>query len=92
MNIAGSEEKLSRHDCTQPLLLPLRFLHERPASAEKVAALYFDKLVLLDPVGPSWDTIRADHVARDAVRQLKNAGLLEIVTQATVLAKYKPDT
>lgn len=55
----------------------------------KVAALYFDKLVLLDPVGASWDTIGADQVARDAVRQLKDAGLLEIVTPATVLAKYE---
>ena len=55
----------------------------------KVAALWFDKLVLLDPVGASWDTVGADHVARDAVRLLKEAGILEIVTPATVLAKYE---
>jgi hypothetical protein len=55
----------------------------------KVAALYFDKLVILDPVGASWDTVGADDVARDAVRQLKDAGILEIVTPATVLAKYE---
>ena len=55
----------------------------------KVAALWFDKLVILDPVGASWDTIGADHSARDAVRQLKDAGILEIVTPATVLAKYE---
>ena len=55
----------------------------------KVAALYFDKLTILDPVGASWDTIGADHVARDAVRLLKDAGILEIVTPATVLAKYE---
>jgi hypothetical protein len=55
----------------------------------KVAALWFDKLVILDPVGASWDTIGADHGARDAVRQLKDAGILEIVTPATVLAKYE---
>ena len=55
----------------------------------KVAALYFDKLVLLDPLGASWDTIGADHVARDAVRLLKEVGILEIVTPATVLAKYE---
>jgi hypothetical protein len=55
----------------------------------KVAALWFDKLVILDPVGASWDIIGADHIARDAVRQLKDAGILEIVTPATVLAKYK---
>jgi hypothetical protein len=30
----------------------------------KVAALYFDKLVILDPVGASWATIGADYPAR----------------------------
>lgn len=55
----------------------------------KVAALWFDKLVILDPVGASWDTIGADDIARDAVRKLKDAGILEIVTPATVLAKYE---
>lgn len=55
----------------------------------KVASLYFDKLVLLDPVGASWDTVGADHIARDAVLQLKDAGILEIVTPATVLARYE---
>ena len=55
----------------------------------KVAALWFDKLVILDPVGASWDTVGADSVARDAVRQLRDAGILEIVSPATVLAKYK---
>ncbi len=46
----------------------------------KVAALWFDKLVILDPVGASWDTVGADNIARDGVRQLKDAGILEIVT------------
>lgn len=55
----------------------------------KVAALYFDKLVLLNPVGASWDTVGMDHVTREAVRQLKDADLLEIVTLATVLAQYE---
>lgn len=55
----------------------------------KVAALYFDKLVILDPVGASWDTVGADHIARDAVRLLQGAGILEIVTPATVLEKYE---
>jgi len=58
----------------------------------KVAALWFDKLVILDPVGASWDTIGADHIARDAVRQLKDAGILEIVTPATVLTYEQPIT
>lgn len=39
----------------------------------KVAALWFDKLVILDPVGASWDTIGADHIARDAVQQIEDA-------------------
>jgi hypothetical protein len=55
----------------------------------KVAALYFDKLAILDPVDASWDTIGAEGVARDAVRQLKDAGILEIVTPAMVVAKYE---
>lgn len=54
----------------------------------KVAALYFDKLVILDPVGASWDTIGTDHAARDAVTLLKDAGILELVTPADVLAQY----
>jgi hypothetical protein len=32
----------------------------------KVAALWFDKLVILDPVGASWATIGADHHTREA--------------------------
>ena len=32
----------------------------------KVAALYFDKLVILDPVGASWDTVGGDHPGRMA--------------------------
>src|SRR5262249_48104011 len=48
-----------------------------------------DKLVILDPVGASWDTIGADHVARDAVSQLQDAGILEIVTPGDVLAKHE---
>lgn len=54
----------------------------------KVAALYFDKLTMLDPVGASWATVGAHHVARDAIKLLKNAGILEVVTPADVLAKY----
>lgn len=55
----------------------------------KVAALYFDKLVILDPVGASWDTIGADFRVRDTVILLKDAGILEVVSPATVLAKYE---
>ncbi len=55
----------------------------------KVAALCFDNLVILDLVGASWDAVGADHVVRDAVRLLKDGGILEIVTRATVLAKYE---
>lgn len=54
----------------------------------KVAALYFDKLFIVDPVGASWATIGADHHAREAVRLLKDAGILQTVTPADVLAQY----
>lgn len=54
----------------------------------KVAALYFDKLVILDPVDASWSMVGADHVARGAIALLKDAGMLEVVMPADVLAKY----
>jgi hypothetical protein len=54
----------------------------------KVAALYFDTLVILDLVGASWATVGADHVASDAVTLLKDSGILEVATPADVLAKY----
>ena len=55
----------------------------------KAAAPWSDKLVILDPVGASWDTVGAEHMARDTVWQLKDAGILEVVTPVTVLAKYE---
>jgi hypothetical protein len=36
----------------------------------KVAALYFDKLYILDPVGASWDTIGTDYHAQKTVELL----------------------
>ncbi len=57
----------------------------------KVAALYFDKLYLLDPVEASWGTIGTGGFARDAVMQLRDAGILEIITPATVLQTYEAD-
>lgn len=48
----------------------------------KVAALYFDKLVTLDPVGASRATISADSHAREAVKQLQDTGILQMVTLA----------
>ncbi len=53
----------------------------------KVAALYFDTLNILDPVGASWATVGADYVARDAIALLKDVGILRVVTPADVLAK-----
>ena len=53
----------------------------------KMAARYFDKLAILDPVGASWATIDADHHALEAVKQLRDADLLQTVTPEDVLAK-----
>lgn len=58
----------------------------------KVAVLYFDKLAILDPVGASLATIGADHHARDAVKQLQEAGILQTVTRADVLAQDEQGT
>ncbi|MHC2289865.1 hypothetical protein [Bradyrhizobium barranii] len=54
----------------------------------KVAALYFDKLFILDPVGASWTTVGSDHVTLDAVQLLKDAGILQILTPSDVLALH----
>jgi hypothetical protein len=53
-----------------------------------VAALYFDKLAIHDPVSASWATIGADHHALEFAKQLQDADLLHTVTPADVLAKY----
>lgn len=55
----------------------------------KIAALYFDKLYILDPVDASWNTVGADDVARNAVQLLKNEGILELVKPSDVLSKYE---
>ena len=54
----------------------------------KVAALYFDKLIVRDPVGASWATIGTDHLARKAVKLLRDANILQTVTSAEILAKF----
>jgi hypothetical protein len=56
----------------------------------KVAALYFDRLIILDPVGASWNTVGADYQARDAVKLLmdEKIAILQTVMPADVLAKY----
>lgn len=41
------------------------------------------------PIGASWGAIGADHIAHDAVRQLKDAGIPNFVSPATVLANHK---
>jgi hypothetical protein len=67
---------------------PYASLTSKQLALMKVAALYFDKLYLLDPVGASWDTVGADHEARQAIKMLSAENILETVTPADVLAKY----
>lgn len=57
----------------------------------KVAALWFDKLFILDPGSASWDTIDAEYFAHDALRTLNEAGILEIISPSTVLAQYEKE-
>lgn len=45
-------------------------------SLPKVAALWSDKLVILDPVGASWATIGTDHHAREIVKQLQDTRMV----------------
>jgi hypothetical protein len=54
----------------------------------KVAAMYFDKLVIFDRADSCGATIGADHHARDAVAQGKDADILQTVTSAKILAKF----
>jgi len=72
----------------QPLLLcPYASITNAQLPLLKVAAaLYFGKLVILDPVGASWATIGADHHAREAVKLLQDAGILQTVTLAEALS------
>jgi hypothetical protein len=53
----------------------------------KVAVLYFDQLVILDPVVTSWAAIGANEHAWEAVEVLADAGILQTITPADVLAR-----
>jgi hypothetical protein len=44
----------------------------------KVAALYFDKLVLLDPIRANWENTGLGPVARDATGMLFDEGSLKL--------------
>jgi hypothetical protein len=68
---------------------PYASFTEKQLPLLKVAALYFDKLYILDPQGASWDSIGIDDVTLNAINSLKDAGILKIVTPSTVLASYE---
>ncbi len=70
------------------LYFPYASLTDAQLPLLKVAALYFDKLAILDPAGASWNTIGADDVARGALKELTDAGLLEVVRPADVLQRF----
>ena len=55
----------------------------------KAAALYFDKLYILDPIGASWDTIGAEHHARHGMMLLRDEGILEVISPSDVLARFE---
>src|SRR5258708_1614510 len=54
----------------------------------KTAALYFDKLVLLDPRDATWDRVGPDPGALDEVLLLERHGLLERVSPTAVFKDY----
>jgi hypothetical protein len=56
----------------------------------KTAALYFDKLGLLDPRDATWDRVGPDPGALDEVLLLERHGLLERVSPTDVLEHYGP--
>jgi hypothetical protein len=50
----------------------------------KTTAMWFDKQVILDfldSFGATLNMIGADQIARDLLRQLKEAGIVEVVTR-----------
>ena len=51
----------------------------------KVAAIWFDELVILDPIGASLHTIGVDPSVSQAVKLLQQEGILKIVDPASVL-------
>ncbi|MFI7059403.1 hypothetical protein ACIBL3_00290 [Kribbella sp. NPDC050124] len=57
----------------------------------KTAALYFDKLILLDPRDASWDRVGPNPLALDEVLLLERHGLLERLNPAKVLEHYGPE-
>jgi hypothetical protein len=54
----------------------------------EVAALYFDKLYILNPADTSWATIGVDRRAEKAIKKLQDACILKAMTPADVLVKY----
>ena len=67
---------------------PYASITEKQLSLARIAALYFDKLTILDPVGASWEGIGADAAAREALKLLRDEGILELVSPADVLAGH----
>lgn len=67
---------------------PYASLTDQQLPLFKVAALYFDKLIVLDPAGASRGTVGADDVARRGITLLKDAGILEVVAPGDALADY----
>lgn len=55
----------------------------------KVAAIWFDELVILDPIGASLHTIGVDPSVSDAVKLLQQEGILKIVDPASVLQTFE---
>jgi hypothetical protein len=68
---------------------PYATLFDAQLPLMKVAALYFDKLVLLDPRDATWDRIGPDPRALDEVLLLERHGVLERVSPTDVLKHYK---
>ncbi|MFQ6538808.1 MULTISPECIES: hypothetical protein [Aphanothece] len=51
----------------------------------KVTAVWFDELVILDPIGACLHTIGVDPALSEAVQRLRQEGILRVVDPATVL-------
>jgi hypothetical protein len=70
---------------------PYASFTDRQLSLLKLAALWADKLILLDPRIAAWDVADERDGVGDAVRQLRYADILEVVAPEEVMADHEAE-
>lgn len=78
-------QKMNEHNI---FYYPYASLGEEQPLLLKAAALYFDKLFILDPLKASWATIGPGHREND-LQLLESEGILQRVAPEEVLHRYE---